>query len=356
MIIKDLKLINWRNWKEASFIFSPGINLVVGENARGKTNILEAIVLLAITKSWRVSNDRVLVKRDEDFSRLIANFEEEETLVNEELRLILTEKLIKKEIKIDGLPKKMIEVLGRLRVVYFSPEEIEDFFGWPGRRRRWLDILLSVVDYDYAYRAAVYKKVVINRNSLLKKIRLGIAKNEELFFWDRKWEELAVKIWEKRLELIDYINEKGTKYFSQIFAGEGELKIKYFRGNWQDKGLTWPEYLAAGLERELKYGSTLIGPHRDDVVVELDGVKIDQIGSRAQMRLALLALKMGEADYIFQERKSYPILLLDDIFSELDEKNKQRVIEYIQDKQVIITTTEIDKRFEGQDICIIRVE
>ena len=148
MIIENIKLINWRNWSEASFDFGSGINLIVGNNARGKTNILEAIVFLAITKSWRVKNDRSLVRFEADFSKLVANFRDGEKSINEELRLIKKDKNIVKEVRIDGILKKMIEVLGQLRVVYFSPEEIEKFFFWPNRRRRWMDILLSVVDYS----------------------------------------------------------------------------------------------------------------------------------------------------------------------------------------------------------------
>ncbi|MFZ5391698.1 MAG: DNA replication/repair protein RecF [Patescibacteria group bacterium] len=356
MIIENIKLINWRNWKEASFDFGPGINLIIGNNARGKTNILEAIVFLAITKSWRVKNDRSLVRFEADFSKLIANFCDGEKNINEELRLIKKDKNIVKEIRIDGILKKMIEVLGQLRVVYFSPEEIEKFFFWPNRRRRWIDILLSVVDYSYAYDAAMYKKVVINRNSLLKKINLGLAKMNELAFWDKKWEELVLRIVEKRKIFVEFVNRKANEYFEKLFVGGGNLQVEYIRANWQERGVTLIEFISGMIDKELRYGSTLIGPHRDDVIVKLQGKKIDQIGSRAQMRLALLSLKMAEADYIFQEKQNYPILLLDDIFSELDEINKKKVIEYVQDKQTIITTTEIDKMLDLSKIVMIKVE
>lgn len=356
MIIEDLKLINWRNWKEASFDFSPGLNLILGKNARGKTNILEAIVFLAITKSWRVKNDRSLVSFGEDFCKLVANFKDGEIKTNEELRLVVGDKAAKKEIRIDGLTKKMIEVLGQLRVVYFSPEEIENFFNWPNRRRRWIDILLSVVDYEYAYEAAMYKKVIQQRNSLLKKINLGVAKREELFFWDEKWEALTKNLVEKRLGLIRFVREKAAEYFQRMFSGEVGLEMEYIRSNWQEKGVSLREFLGALQSKELKYGSTLLGPHRDDLLVKLQGVKIDQVGSRAQMRLALLALKMAEADYIFQVKKSYPVLLLDDIFSELDEENKLRIIDYIKGKQVIITATGVDDKIKMEKVGMIKVE
>jgi len=343
MIIKSLKLINWRNYDEASFNFDSGVNVIVGSNAAGKTNVLEALVMLAITKSFRTKKDRALVRRGEGFAKVIGEFVNEDGDQTEEVRIVVAdERRIKKSLRLAGVEKKVLEVMGNLRVVYFSPEEIERFFGSPAMRRRWMDVALSLTDSQYAYRAAMYKKVVQNRNQVLKRIAEGRGKGEELNVWDEKLIEFAVPIIAARRQLIDLVSVKIKDYFGQLFVGDGELKMSYKQATTDsdvERGLR--EELERYYNNEVRNGNTVVGPHREDVIISLDGVDITEWGSRAQMRLSLLSLKLAELDFIKQARGEV-VLLLDDIFSELDESNKNQVFDFIGRQQTVITATDLE--------------
>lgn len=356
MHLKKIDLVNWRSYGKASFDFGEGTNLIIGKNTAGKTNILEAVYFLAITKSFRTRKDLALVKSGEEFAKVSGVFEEDEA-IKEEIRLIKSgEKKCSKEIRLDGLQVRALDVVGRLKAVIFSPEEMDKFFSFPARRRRWIDLVLSVADSQYAYAAAVYKKVVDNRNRILKKLADSRAKEQELIFWDSKWLDLAGIIIEKRRQLIKKITKSAANYYRELFCDGGDLRIEYKQTCEEDDlKLALENKLKYVHAKELRYGNTIAGPHREDVIIKIDGVDIGEWGSRAQNRLTLLSLKLAEKDFIEKESGVKPIVLLDDIFSELDEDNKKSVLIYLKDQQTIITATEKIKSKNWQDCNIIEL-
>ncbi len=344
MHISSLKLTNWRNHLDASFDFDPSTNIIIGDNACGKTNIIESIVFLALTKSFRIKQDRYLVAHNQDFSKVIGDFvDQENDPLNIEIRLIHQGKKIKKELMKEGLSVRAIDLIGQVPVVYFSPEEIEKFYFSPSRRRRWLDIAISLTDFQYAYDSAVYRKVILSRNQLLKNISKNIAKESELEFWNNKWLELSKSIILARREFVDRLSPVAGDNYDKLFTGESKLTMEYlqsFDGDNLEEGLR--NLLDINRGKEIRYGNTITGPHREDIIINLDGNKITEVGSRGQMRIALLALKMSEAWYLEQKKSTKPIVILDDIFSELDQSNQQHVFDFISSSQSILTATDLD--------------
>ena len=207
MYIQSLHLTNWRNHSGAGFSFDQEANIIIGSNAIGKTNILEAIIFLALTKSFRVKQDRLLINHGQDFAKVSGQFANSNDHHLVEIRLIGRETKTKKEIYHQGLSVRAIDLIGQIPLVYFSPEDIEHFFSSPARRRRWLDIAISLTDFQYSYNSAVYRKVINNRNHLLKKISHHDASENELDFWDNKWLELSQKIIEARRNFIKNLFE-----------------------------------------------------------------------------------------------------------------------------------------------------
>ncbi|MBU0647831.1 DNA replication and repair protein RecF [Patescibacteria group bacterium] len=356
MFLKSLKLVNWRNYDEASFDFVPGINVIVGENAKGKTNVVEAVVMLATTKSFRVKKDRALIRKGGDFAKISGQIIDGETGFVNETRIILDEKEnVKKEIRVDGVMEKILKVIGRWKVVYFSPEEIERFFGVPGVRRRWMNMVLSLLDSRYAYDLAIYKKVVIRRNRILKSIGQGRANKEELGYWNDKWLELAVNIITKRRELVKLINKGAADYFGKLFGKKEKLRVGYLQTcEEEDIEKSLQTEREAVYNKEVRYGSTILGPHREDLLVEIDGVKLVEWGSRAQARIALLSIKLAELDF-YHQMGSESILVLDDIFSELDDNNRGRVMKYMKNQQTLVTATDLSWLEDKEGVKIICV-
>ncbi|MFA4930870.1 MAG: DNA replication and repair protein RecF [Patescibacteria group bacterium] len=357
MFLNNIQLINWRSYDEASFSFGPGVNAVVGENARGKTNILEAITVLATTKSFRVNKDRVLINKGADFAKIMAKYSRGEVDIDEEVRLILgSGDDFKKELRLDGVVVRALDVLGKLLVVIFSPDEIDSFFTQPALRRRWMDLVLSATDSDYAYCAAVYKKVVANRNKVLKRLAAKQTNQNELEFWDTKWASLASVIIGKRRKLIDFVATRVGDFYNGLFGGQGEVEV-YYEQTCRSGDLEGElrEILSSQRGRELRYGTTMAGPHREDLVVKMNGVVMADWGSRAQLRMTLLSLKLSEGEYVYEVTGIKPVLLLDDIFSELDHNNRGRVMDYVGGYQVILTTTSLEGIDKAGEYNVIEV-
>lgn len=355
MIINKIELNNWRNYQKRGVKFDNNLNILVGDNAVGKTNILEAVYTLSITKSFRVNRDISLINRRQGWAKIIGNYQTGSGENHElEIRLVVDENgNLQKEIKSDGLRIRALDMLGKLRSVIFSPDEIEKFFTSPARRRRWMDLALCAVDSRYAYNLMVYKKVLHNRNKLLKKIFGKKQVTQEIDFWNNKWLELTEYIVFARRNLIDEINTVVGGYFKEIFDEKDLLELNYqqsYFGEELKSGLK--QLLESNWDKDVRYGSTSSGPHREDVEVILNGVKIVEWGSRAQMRLSLLAIKLAEAVFLTKQTKDKPILLLDDIFSELDEKKQTKVVAFIRDYQCLITATLVPEQWSGKVISL----
>lgn len=356
MIFEKIELNNWRNHEKRVIEFIPGLNLLAGDNAVGKTNVLEAIYMLAITKSFRINSDAALVAKNKNWSKIKGKIKSSDKQGRElEIRLKLDNNQdLSKEIFYDGVRIKALEVLGKLRAVIFSPDEIEKFFTSPARRRRWMDLALCAVDSYYAYNLMVYKKVLHNRNKLLKKFGLSRNRTNEMDFWDGKWAETAEYIVKKRRLLISEVNGVLGMYFKQIFNDKDVLRVEYQQSYFgEDLPAGLKNLLSVGWERDLRYGATSNGPHREDAEVFINNVKLVEWGSRAQMRLSLLALKLAEASFLAKQTSDLPVLLLDDIFSELDEDKQGKVVEFVSQYQSIISATRAPEKWAGKIINLL---
>ena len=335
MMLKSLQLQNFRSYQKEAFKFSQGTNLVVGPNTSGKTNLLEAIYLLATGKSFRAQTEQEMISYERELARVKAAVEGEEGL--EELEIILTpgqiqnQRTLKKQYLLNGVRKRQIDFLGHLNSVFFGPEDLEIVIGSPSIRRDYLDAVLEQVDRDYRRASLSYQKSLRQRNKLLEQIRDKGRAKSSLFLWNKLILENGEVMSQKRGELIDFINQQ-PDYF-------GDLVIDY------QKSLLSPLRLEQYQTKEIGAGMTLIGPHRDDFSLNLvnggEERNLHLFGSRGEQRTAVFSLKLAELEFVAAKTGQRPILLLDDIFSELDHERRQHLVTIIPKQQTILTTTDI---------------
>lgn len=330
MLIKSLSLDNFRNYPKKEFSFSPGINVVVGPNTAGKSNLLEAIFLLSFGRSPRADLDREMVKREEGEESGIA-FVAALTSGSEERELEVAVTQTGKRFRVNGVGRRLADFSRHFHAVLFSPEDLNLVTGSPDLRRRFLDLALGSVDAAYAHNLNEFDKVRKRRNRLLKAINKGEAKEEDLRFWDDKLLEFGIPLQDKRKELFNALNAQMER---------NQLHLSYL------PSFLTAERLRDGRGTEIAAQTTLLGPHRDDFAfLSEDGEEerdLAAYGSRGEQRKAVLALKEAELEYVAGKIGSRPVLLLDDIFSELDEGNRAQVFKMINGGQAILTTTDKD--------------
>lgn len=341
MILKSLKLQNFRSYKDTDFEFGK-ITIIVGPNGIGKTNILEAILLLSTTKSHRAKKDSEMIAWGQDLARLHV-----ETDVGP-LQLVITKtgKLAKER----GVQRRLSEFLGAMKTILFYPEEIGAIAGSPALRRRILDMVLCQIDRKYTHDLLEYQKIIHQRNELLLAIKMNRAHADELYFWDRTLAKIGARIEEKRLTSLTFINSKIGKIYQNFSEDKNNLQIKY-EPTFPLDGKISQGFIAAldrARDREIRFAQTMIGPHRSDLIFMLDDKPLAQFGSRGELRSALFAFKVALEELIVQDSGQKPILLLDDVFSELDAKRRRALSRALLGLQTIITTTDIknlDKEF-----------
>jgi len=321
MNIKKLYLENFRSYTKKTFEFSSGVTLVVGANTAGKSNLLEAVFLLAFGKSPRAELDREMVRGEEKLGFVRASVSDGEDC---DLEVVLTP--TGKRFRVNGVGRRLLDFSQHFHVVLFSPEDLNLVTGSPDLRRRFLDFALGSVDHQYSRASTEFDQVRRNRNRLLEKISHGEAGEGELGFWDAKFLETGVLMQDKRREFFDEINRDLAKE---------DLGLSYLLS-----GLT-VERLQELRPREIAAETSLIGPHRDDFSFSAGERDLASYGSRGEQRRAVLALKEAELGFVGRKIGSRPVLLLDDIFSELDEQNRARVFDLIGEGQTIITTTDL---------------
>ena len=334
MWIKRIKIKNFRNYKEQEIKLEKNINIFYGENAQGKTNIIEAIFLCGLGKSFRAKKDFEMIKLNEE--NAVVEIEFEKTDRNGKIKIQLENKknIYLNEIKI----KKLSELLGNLNIVIFTPDDINILKGEPQNRRRFLDIMISQLRPNYIHILNLYLKTMEQRNKYLKQIREEQKQEELLEIWDEKLADYAIKIYEYRKEFINKIIKKIEKIHNAITNKKEKIELKYIT-ECDDK----EKYLKLLKERrklDIIKGFTTKGIHRDDFMIYINDKEINIYGSQGQNRTAMLTLKLAELQVIYDDVGEYPILLLDDFMSELDKTRRKNFLENIRDTQVIITGTE----------------
>ncbi len=345
MIIKSLELENFRNYGTLSISFDSGTNILYGDNAQGKTNILEAIYLSATTKSHKGSKDKDLVNfaAQEAHIRTYVVKDGLENRVDMHLR-----KSKSKGIAINGQKiKKAAELLGLLNVVFFSPEDLSIIKNGPSQRRRFVDMELCQLDSLYLSDLNNYIKIVNQRNKLLKDLYMHPELKDTLTVWDSQLVLYGNKVIEKRASFVKQLNEIVYEIHTKLSGGKEELKMIYEPDVLPE---TFEKEIESCRERDIKFRQTTIGPHRDDFSFVVGNIDIRKFGSQGQQRTAALSLKLSEIELMKKLSKDTPLLLLDDVLSELDSSRQNYLLNSIGEIQTIVTCTGLEEfvnnRFE----------
>lgn len=340
MKITNLKLDNWRNHQSFNFDFN-GVTILVGPNASGKTNFLEAIYYLACGRSFR-AKDENLVGWEADFARIIGNTEKDKK--TEELLVVLEKHdRITKTVKIKDQKVATSRLLGHLNCVLFTPEEIELIYTLPEARRRYLNLIISQSDINYAYNLIHFRRTLEQRNALLRKIFLGHSGEKELEIWDGKLAEYASYIMDSRAEYIKNVNKYLPGHYEKLSGKKQNLVLIYKPSVPPTEG--WAGILtrlAQSRHSDILARVTSIGPHRDDIAFSLAGRNVTEFASRGEFRTVILALKLAEVDFLTDKTGESPVLLLDDVFSELDSCRRDLLSQIFTNQQTIVTTTDLD--------------
>ena len=345
MIIKSLELKNFRNYENLQLDFDSGTNIFYGDNAQGKTNILEAIYLIATTKSHKGSKDSDIIQFHHDEAHIRSYLYKEEVTRQVDMHL---RKSKTKGIAIDSQRiKKAAELLGLLNVVFFSPEDLSIIKNGPAERRRFIDMELCQLDSFYLYNLNHYNKIVNNRNKLLKDLYMNPGLKETLSIWDSQLLSYGSKIIERRSLFIEQLNQIMLDIHSKLSGGKEKIEIVYEKNVEIDD---LEEKLRLNQDRDIILKQTTVGPHRDDISFIVNGIDIRKFGSQGQQRTAALSLKLSEIELVKKSIKDTPVLLLDDVLSELDSNRQNYLLNSIGNIQTIITCTGLDEfvnnRFE----------
>lgn len=345
MILKSVALSHFRNYDDLYLEFDEKTNILYGDNAQGKTNILESVYVSGTTKSHRGSKDKELIKFGEEEAHI-------RTLVKKKEKDYQIDMHIKKSrskgIAVNKIPiKKASELFGVLNIVFFSPEDLNIIKNGPSERRRFLDLELSQIDKIYLFHLANYNRVLNQRNKLLKDIHMRSDLRDTLSVWNIQLVEYGKKIIETRRKFIHQLNEIVYEIYYDLSGRKEELLLSY-EPNVVEERLE--EELLKNQEKDIKFGMTSVGPHRDDMCFLIHGIDIRKFGSQGQQRSCALSLKLSEIELVRKSAKETPILMLDDVLSELDSSRQNFLLNSIHDIQTIITCTGLDEfvknRFE----------
>ncbi|MBZ4646137.1 MAG: replication and repair protein RecF [Petroclostridium sp.] len=361
MHVSNIKLSNYRNYNYADIDFGKGINVIYGNNAQGKTNILESIYLFATGKSHRTNRDKELIRFGYDYANIKMSFLSKDECKTGEMVLSQNQK---KRIKINEIPINRIgELMGFFNAVMFSPEDLNLIKEGPSLRRRFLDVCISQMRPAYFYNLQQYMKVLEQRNNLLKTISKKSSLQDTLSVWDEKLMEYGAKIILYRALFIKKIQEIAKSIHFNITQGAEQLDVQYLpnveigeTNQLAEIKKLFEKILNANKRKEVDTGITLTGPHRDDVDFIVNNISVKNFGSQGQQRTAVLSLKMAEMEFMKEDLGEYPVLLLDDIMSELDHQRQEYILRSMENKQVMITCTDIDRFIMDRDISFFKIE
>lgn len=345
MILKSVALSHFRNYSDLYMEFDKGTNILYGDNAQGKTNVLESIYVSGTTKSHKGSKDRELIQFGEEESHIRTVVEKNNREYQIDMHL---KKARSKGIAINKIPiKKASELFGILNIVFFSPEDLNIIKNGPSERRRFLDFELCQLDKIYLYHLTKYNRILNQRNKLLKDIHFRPELMDTLSVWDMQLIEYGKQIIETREKFMIQLNSIVFDIHKSISGGREELLLSYEPDTTAND---FEKRLLQCREKDLKFGQTSTGPHRDDLCFLIHGIDIRRFGSQGQQRSCALSLKLSEIELVKSFIKETPVLILDDVLSELDSNRQNFLLNSIHDIQTIITCTGLDEfvknRFE----------
>lgn len=330
MYIESLELKNYRNYKELDLSFDEKTNLLFGDNAQGKTNILESLYVCATTKSHRGSKDRELINFDNDESHIRVKYKKNNLPYVIDMHL---KKNHTKGIAVNGVViKKASELFGKINVVCFSPEDLNIIKEGPSERRRFIDLELCQLNSLYVHSLINYNKILIQKNKLLKEAYFTKDADQILDVYDEQLKKYGNEVFEFREKFIEELNPLINNIHSEISEGKESLKLEYEKCDFKDLR-----------KEELKAKTTLSGPHRDDMAFYVNDMDLRKFGSQGQQRTAALSLKLAEIELVKNLIDDYPVLLLDDVLSELDTGRQNKLLNVINSIQTIITCTGVDE-------------
>lgn len=334
MWIKKIKIKNFRNYEQEEINLEKNINIFYGQNAQGKTNIIESIFLCSLGKSFRAKKDNEMIKLNEQNAMVEIEYKKSDR--DGKIKIEIGNK---KNIYLNGIKiKKLSELLGNLNIVIFTPDDINVLKGGPQNRRKFLDIMISQLRPNYMHILNLYLKTIEQRNKYLRQIKEEHKDENLLEIWDEKLAEYAIKIYEYRKEFIEKIIKKIDIIHKNITNGEEKIELEYITEC--DSKEKYLKLLKERRKLDIIKGFTTKGVHRDDFMIYINKKDIKIFGSQGQNRSAMLSLKLAELQVIYDEIGEYPILLLDDFMSELDKTRRKNFLENIEGTQVIITGTE----------------
>lgn len=337
MIIESMELQHYRNYEKLQIGFDPGTNIFYGDNAQGKTNVLEAAYLCCTAKSHRGARDRDIIQFDQEESHIKLQIKKDGVPYRIDMHL---KKNKTKGIAINGLPiRKASELFGIANVVFFSPEDLNIIKNGPAERRRFIDLELCQVNKLYVHALVNYNKIVIQRNKLLKELFFHPEYEGTLDVWDEQLVNYGIQVMRERKQFIDQLNTIIGEIHGNLTGQKEQLVLRY-------EPNVEPKEFAAALkksrEADKKQKTTLTGPHRDDMSFFVNQIDIRKFGSQGQQRSAALSLKLSEIELVKQLIHDYPILLLDDVLSELDSSRQNHLLNSINHIQTMITCTGLD--------------
>lgn len=348
MFVESITLKNYRNYEHLTLTFDKKINVIIGENAQGKTNLMEAIYVLAFTKSYRTSRDKELIRWDEEYGKIEGRIFKRNRYFP--LEVLFTTK--GKKAKFNHIEqRKLSDYIGSLNVVMFAPEDLNLVKGSPQERRRFIDMEIGQIQPIYIYHLNQYQKILKERNALLKELQRHRQTDlTMLSIYTEKLIEHAQIIVEKRFLFLEKLRKWASQIHKGISRGLEDLVIEYESRvdvsetmDSEKIGLVYEEHFQRIQEKEIERGTTLIGPHRDDLIFYVNGKNVQHFGSQGQQRTTALSLKLAEIELIYEETGEYPVLLLDDVLSELDDHRQSHLLNTIQGKvQTFVTTTSVD--------------
>lgn len=342
MKITKLCLNNFRNYTNTTVEFDDGVNFVVGKNAQGKTNLLESLYLISVGKSPKNSKEKQLIKFEQDKAKIEVDFK---TNAGNKTITMFLDKANKKAIKINSLNiLKLTELVGILSVVYFSPDEMKLIKEVPEDRRNFLDVSISQFDKPYLYNLLRYDKVLKQRNAILKSLNSNQTKIEQLKLFTPQLIDIAEKIIEKRIEFIEKL-KFFAKNIHKLITIDESLDISYSYQKQENLSIKQDlqNQFDKALNKELELGYTCVGTHRDDMIFKINNLDCRQFASQGQQRTVALVVKLSLMEVIKQEIGEYPVLLLDDVLSELDDDRQNRLLNLTKEYQTLITCTALPR-------------